>query len=270
MIETFDDLMSSQFPQPKFIIEPGVLPYGGKLAIAGREKIGKSYIVLRLLRDLVTGNNPFDCPDLTIPDAVRALYLEQELGKQYLAGRVQKVFANTNGCCKKVSFRSKDLSLRLDDANGQSAIDNVLKQAQAAEVTFFDPLNKFHSKNENDARDMTYIAKELDIFARDHQTAIVYVHHFAKPSLDNPRPGMSKMRGSSAISADIDAGFMLDIYRENVDERFLKLEVTLRHGPEPRDMLLRFDKKTQEVTFEKYLNDTTGGAQPGHSTLPKI
>lgn len=267
---SFDDLFNNPPKSALSIIQPGILPIGGKLILAGPEKVGKSYLMLRLMRDLASGGYMFGCKDFPIPDPVRLHYFEQEIGFG-LYNRIHQVYNHntTPQVRQRITYTSKDTNFRLDDATG---IDKIGKEIsnQGPDVVVFDPIAKFHALDENSSRDMGLIAKRLDWLSdRASKCAVIYTHHFAKPSIENPRVGSQKLRGSSALAADADTIITIEIHTDTDKYRLWQLQFTCRQQQDPLDMLVRWDKVSHDISFYGWQTQSSGSSNkpPGTGSI---
>ena len=73
-------------------VEPAISPKGGLLLFGGESKIGKSFLVLEMMRALATGEDMFGNPQFVIPERAKVVLIEQELGDYILRGRAVEVF----------------------------------------------------------------------------------------------------------------------------------------------------------------------------------
>ena len=86
-----DLILTPPVPQPMWV-EPAILPKGGLLLFGGESKIGKSFLVLEMMRALATGEDMFGNPQFVIPERAKVVLIEQELGDYILRGRAVEVF----------------------------------------------------------------------------------------------------------------------------------------------------------------------------------
>lgn len=258
--QNFNDLSHKVFQTPAMLIECGILPVKGKMILGGEPKIGKSLIVLRMLRDMAQGLPLWGVPDFKIPTPLISHYFEQEIGEQSLQARMFQTFDFVGVPMKerqRVWYTSKDTAMRLDDPNGIQLIHDKIKNVKA-DVTIFDPISKFHLVDENSAQEIGMVGQRLDYLTHLTGAANVMIHHLAKQSFDAMRKGAQRLRGSSVFFADVDTAIIVDIISNTAQERKWKLQFQLRHDQEPDDVILRLDKPTMEIYFDGY---TTRQAQ---------
>lgn len=262
----FNDLSHTVFTAPSMVVEGGVLPVGGKMIIGGEPKIGKSMIVLRMLRDLAVGADLWGCPHFRINSPHESLYFEQEIGEQMLQQRMLQIFSQIGMPeRKRVNYMSKDMSLRLDDTAGITKIHDSIKKC-LPQVVVFDPISKFHLGDENSAQEMGLVAQRLDWLAGMLGHATVLIHHYSKPNFDDMRRGAQRLRGSSVFAADPDTIITIDQMTDTRLERKWKLTFQLRHAMEPDPVILRLDKPSMEIYFDGY----QGKGQPIGTQAPQV
>jgi len=121
-------------------------------------------------------------------------------------------------------------SLRLDLEQDREALEQTLT-ALKPKMLLLDPLVRLHRLDENSAADISGLLGFLRHLNRQHDLAIVLVHHMAKRARQDP--GMA-LRGSSDLFAWIDSGCYLGRRGEQ-----LRLTVQHRAAPAPEPMLLK-------------------------------
>ena len=224
----------------QYLVGRGLIPVGGKLIIGGAPKSNKSFLAINMGLDLALGQPLFHAfyenkqPVFPVYRKNRVLFLEQELGsmgvQERLKGIVGALGIETPGL--DYYIKTKDMSMRIDTPDGRDAITAEIAQVRP-DVIFFDPLAKFHLADENSAQHMGAVMRVVDRWIQDFGCAVVIIHHTALASL-NPemhRSGGNKLRGSSAIFADIDTS--MDVTRKSSPsalEPVLQLNFELRRG----------------------------------------
>jgi hypothetical protein len=247
MSQLLADFLLTEAPKVPHLIGRGILPVGGKAILGAPPKSNKSFIMLNLALDLCQGKHCFDgkypgpdgAPVFPVFKKCRVLYLENEIGHEGLKDRILGI---TNG---EVPYgldfyiQSKDLNLRLDTDEGKTLIMNQVEESKP-DVVIFDPLTKFHLADENSAQQMGAVMRAGDRIIEKYGCSIIYIHHTAKESVDNPRSGGNKLRGSSAVFADVDT-FIDLIPKSTADtlEPLLELNFTLRRGKPIAPVTLR-------------------------------
>lgn len=128
-------------------------------------------------------------------------------------------------------------SLRLDLEHDRLALQQTLAQLQP-KLLLLDPLVRLHRLDENSAADISGLLGFLRQLNRQHELAIVLVHHMAKRARQDLGQAL---RGSSDLHAWTDSACYLVHRREQ-----LQLTVQHRAAPAPEPMLLRLAGGTGE------------------------
>ncbi len=121
-------------------------------------------------------------------------------------------------------------SLRLDLEDDRRALDQTLTALQP-KLLLLDPLVRLHRLDENSAADISGLLGFLRQLNRQHDVAVVLVHHMAKRARQDPGQAL---RGSSDLHAWTDSACYL-VHRG----QHLRLTVQHRAAPAPEPMLLR-------------------------------
>jgi hypothetical protein len=121
-------------------------------------------------------------------------------------------------------------SLRLDLEQDRHALDQTLTALQP-KLLLLDPLVRLHRLDENSAADISGLLGFLRQLNRQHDVAIILVHHMAKRARQDPGQAL---RGSSDLHAWTDSACYL-VHRSEQ----LRLTVQHRAAPAPEPMMLR-------------------------------
>ena len=120
-------------------------------------------------------------------------------------------------------------SLRLDLEQDRHALEQTLQDIQPR-LLLLDPLVRLHRLDENSAADISGLLGFLRHLNRQHDLAVILVHHMAKRARQDP--GLA-LRGSSDLFAWIDSACYLARRGQQ-----LRLSVQHRAAPAPEPMLL--------------------------------
>lgn len=250
MAELLFDFLSRDFkPQPA-IIGRGLLPIKSKCIIGGAPKVGKSFIALNVALSITRGRPLFDAyynnstPVFPVSKTHRVLYLEQEVGDYDLRNRLNSILGGELDPGIELFIKSRDLQLRLDTDEGRRLIAAEVAEVKP-DVVIFDPLAKFHLQDENSAQWMGAIMRAGDRLIEEYGCALIYIHHIGKPGgEENAKRGGDRLRGSSAVFADVDTLILVDRQSaSNVREPVLKLEMELRRGEPIENIYLKRDRR---------------------------
>lgn len=283
MVQILSEFLKNEYKPGAHIIGRGVLPCGGKLILSGMPKANKSWVALAMILDIVRGRDVFGARYrsgkalLPIQKPWRVLYLEQELGEQGLLERLRGKDEGHPGLCTNLTpdglqmyIQPKDTAMRLDTPDGRNYISEIVKDVRP-DLTVMDPFAKFNLSKENDAQEMGAVLRVADHLIQDYGTAVMFIHHVSKPSEESPRRGLDRLRGSSAIGADVDT--MIEVNRRSPDatiEPILELTFELRRG-EPIERM--FVQRLKDGTVEWMGDDYVYGestASKRDSSFPKV
>ena len=236
MAELLYDFLQHESKPVPHIIGRGVLPVQSKCVIGGPPKANKSFVALNMAMCMAQGRHIFGAyynngtPVLPCNKKFRVLYFEQEIGPDGLRDRLH---AMTNGELDpsiELFIKSRDMQMRLDMDSGRELIAAECAEVKP-DVVIFDPLAKFHLYDENSAQQMGAVMRAGDKLVEKFGTAIIYIHHTAKPGAEDTKRGGDRLRGSSAVFADVDTLILVDRQgASNVREPVIKLEMELRRG----------------------------------------
>lgn len=121
-------------------------------------------------------------------------------------------------------------TLRIDLAAQQQRLRETLQRLRPR-MLLLDPLVRIHGIDENSAAEVSAVLAYLRALQREHDTAVVLVHH-ARKSGSNGQPGQA-LRGSGDLHAFGDS----NLYLRRKDEQLL-LTVEHRAAPSPEPLTL--------------------------------
>jgi RecA-family ATPase len=224
------------------LIGRGVLPVAGKVVLGGPPKSNKSFVGLNIGIALAKGLPIFGAmgadgkPLLPVYKKCKVLYLEQEIGDDGARNRLNGIVGGELDPDIPFFIKSRDMQMRLDTEEGRKLIDAEVAEVRP-DVVIFDPLAKFHLLDENSAQHMGAIMRAGDKLIEKYGTALMYIHHTGKENADPDmaRRGGNRLRGSSAVFADVDTLILIDRQgASTTKEPTIKLEFEVRQD-EPLD-----------------------------------
>jgi AAA domain len=234
---TADELLAAQFPPTRWVI-PQYFPEG-LVFIAGRPKLGKSWLALQLVHAVASGGRVFDQEVIKAP----ALYLAFEDSARRLQKRMkdQRWPAHT-----KAVFHTAWEPL---DQGGLA----LLQQAMVGEgyrLVIIDTLSRALSAkpDQNRVGDMTMVLGSLQRLALDQGAMIGVIDHHMKPRGTHPDP-VDDILGSTGKGAvaDVVAG----LYRDR-NKRGATLRIVGRDLDADKKLALEWDTGLAQW---KYLGD---------------
>lgn len=254
--ERLVDLFAREFPENPSYINPMVLTKGGTLLLGGEAKVGKSFIMLELCRALATGTPFMDNRLLSVPEPVKVLYVDAEVGERTNKARGLRIFQHDDpyAYANNIYHVSKNLELQLDTHRGVSYFGDLIRDVRP-NVLVLDPISFLHHGDENSARDVGSIfltLARLKERGRNEELSIVFSHHFRKPPFGQYAIGYDNLseynfRGSSKWKDGGDTILTMqrtgNFPRTDGDEAWkLKLRFLCRHGPSAPEGEYAFNK----------------------------
>lgn len=200
-------VFDSNHPPPVFLFE-GLL-HNGLTAVAGRPKIGKSWLALQLAIDAAIGRSglaKFHCPR-----AESVLYYGLEESESRTKNRMLKLVepgSVSSELLMNIQFVYELLPLM---GGGLEVIEADLQQHRYGLVVI-DTLSAAlgglgRSRNSDAVAEDYKVTKSLQALAQKYQTAILLVCHTRKAGADN---SIDKVSGTTGITAGPDAVWILD------------------------------------------------------------
>jgi len=224
-IWTHAELMATEFPEPRCIVE-GLLPEG-LTVLAGKPKIGKSWLALQLVQSVASGAPFLGHDTMQGP----ALYLALEDSPRRLKSRLQKQDAGGD-----LPIRYITEWPRMDNG-GLTALEAAMEELQPA-VVIIDTLTRCRSPRiDENSTEVASVVADLQALAQRQGCAIVVVHHHRKGTGVERDDPLDALRGSSAIGAAADC--VWSVFRER-GEREATLALVSR-DLEEIELRVRFD-----------------------------
>lgn len=203
------ELLSTSIEPPE-MLAVGV-PKVGLTVAAGPPKVGKTLFSSQLALG-VSGFNRSDEPMaefLGHPAATGPVLMILEEGS--LAGiawriRRQMEALGITGAGIEIAHRQR---VRLDDVRSVRDLRARVEYLDPS-LVIVDPLNRLHGADENRPTQMTPVMDALAGIAYDFETAVLAIHHLAKPSQERRGTVWDRFRGASSIRSGTDANLILD------------------------------------------------------------
>ncbi len=225
---TAADLMATTFPSLWWAI-PGVLPEG-VILLAGKPKLGKSWLVLALCLAIALGGVALGTVRV---EQGTCLYLALEDNRRRLQRRLEKLLI---GGEPPADLHMATEWPRLDEG-GAEALEGWLEAHPEARLVVIDTLAKARprSRGQNVYAEDYAALEELLPLASKYQVAIVVVHHLRKGGAADP---LDEISGSTGLSGGVDGMLILKRERGRADA---SLYVDGRDIEEQKDLALRWD-----------------------------
>lgn len=264
----FTDLLAKELPANFSYIEPALLTKGGTLLFGGDAKIGKSLIMIEMAQALAHGELPFGCPEFVVPEPVRAMVIEQEVGERGLQIRGRKICNDYKAqYADNFWYITMEPDMQFDTPEGRKLVLEAVSKVEP-NVLFLDPISRMHGYDENDNGQINKLVRHLANLKKmfkHKEMSLVISHHYGKPPRGMDLQGwdpldFNNFRGASKFRDDADA--LITVQRlKYLDTKWkawkLKTRFRLRHGEEPNDMIFTVNKENDlRVKWERTLVNT--------------
>jgi len=238
-------------PPPEFVVD-NLLPVG-LTVLAGKQKVGKSWLLLDLALAITSGN-----PFLGIPTQQGdVLYLALENHLPRLFDRLSKLAPHGSWGGDHLTFCTAMPNLA---EGGVEVIRKWLEEAPNPRLVMLDVFGRAAPENKSKRDEYSHITQvlgELQALAFEYGISLTIVHHVRKGGVEEGGDPFDGVMGSTAMTSNADATLMLERRRMG-DEGCLAL--TGRDVSERR-VALRFDSET----FRWHLDEVESGAAPALS-----
>lgn len=230
---TASELMSLEIPEVKWVI-PKLLPAGLAL-LAGPPKVGKSYLQLKLSKDIINSCG-------------KVFYFAGEVSFYLLKTRLKQLGLDN---CEDLLLHCGRESLFAKPNEFYETIEQVLNTTQL-DAIFLDNMELVLPPKPRGVDDYAYYYEQLPrwaALASKRNCVIVMTHHTRKERTDNP---FTSILGSQAIMGTSDTVMVLE--KSNRDGEY-NLHVTGKYLPEETHNLVRdgvefqFDGLAEEATL---------------------
>jgi hypothetical protein len=199
---------------------PGHIPRGHTTIIAGDPGIGKSLLVLDLVRRCLEGG---EWPDGSPCQRLERVMIVDTEGTQAVAlSRVHNLGIPLERVL--LPFLDPLQELLLDNTDSWNAFLDAVTKARPG-LILVDSLCGVSGGDEDSSRDMTKVLVKLQKLARDARSSVIATHHLRKRSEQQSLLPLSldRIRGSTAITANARAVFGIEFADPNAPDGARKL-----------------------------------------------
>ncbi len=228
-ILTAAEIMAEVLPRVRWAV-PGIIPEGVTL-LAGKAKMGKSWMALGLCVAVATGGEALGTIDV---EQGEALYLALEDNKRRLHNRLGKLLVDRPA---PESLHVSTEWPRLNEGGAELLNDWVAIHPNVR-LVIVDTLARFKPQSSGRRTDYDEDRAAVDPLgpiAADHNVAIVLVHHLRETESDDP---LDMITGSVGLTGGVDGALVLKRQRGRADAF---LHVDGRDIENPTELALKFD-----------------------------
>ena len=192
------ELLRMKFPEPRWLV-PGLLPVGLTL-LAGKSKVGKSWLALQLAQAVATGGRFLGIP---VPRG-RVLYFALEDAQWRLQDRTQKQGwpNDDDGVCEFVPIGKARELIPLNRRNAERMAEVI--EAGSFSLVIVDTISRMFQGDQNDASHVTQALGPLQEVALRLGVAILLLEHHNKLSQGDDLDPVLAILGSTAKGAVAD------------------------------------------------------------------
>lgn len=232
-----DELMNTKFPDAKWLVDK-LVPLECITILSGAPASYKTWILLQMAIDIANGEkfvNIFQCTKagvLIINEEDHARLIKERLGLLGIDGNLEiNIISQSNFAV----LEEKDLKEILDICNSKKI-----------DVIFIDSLVRISDNDENDAKQMSKVFKNIRRFCQAGKTVVI-THHERKEGFVKSS-AQARLRGSSDIPASIDSH--LAVQRDKKDRQKLRFEQAKnRFSQEVEPFLIRVAANDEGINF---------------------
>lgn len=199
-----NDLMAAKFAPLKAIVPDYV--YGGFTILAGRQKLGKTWLAIDWSVAVATGGaamGAIDCPEGDV------LYVDLENGPRRIQGRIRALFPDGQSLPDMSRLEWVTEAPQLD----RGFIDRLelwrtsVRQPRLVVIDVLQRIKPPGNKNQNAYESDYSTWAPLQKWATKHGVAVLGLHHLKKGGADDPLEALS---GSNGLSACADTTIVLN------------------------------------------------------------
>lgn len=204
-----ESLMEEELPEPRWAV-PGILSEGANM-LAGRPKLGKSWLCLNLALAIASGGKALGSIHV---EAGEVLYMALEDTKRRLKRRLKTILRGEpvpRGLYLVTSWP------RAGEEQGEIILDNYLTERPEVRLVIIDTLARMRGARGKDGviyEDDYKAIQILKAIADKHQVCILIVHHVRKSASEDP---LEMVSGSHGITGALDTIIVLSRDRCDLD-----------------------------------------------------
>lgn len=211
------DLMSIVADGQEWLVDQ-LIPLNGITCVAGKPKVGKSFIALDLAISIASGEALFGQFEVSQKSV---LIISKEDGQLVLKERLNKLRVSRD---LNISFCT-DQNIFFDDDSHLPRIVQLIRASRAS-VIIVDSFVRISRGDENSSRSIALVHRVFK-HLNDAGVTVIFIHHHGKHSEQSSGSGGDSLRGSSDIYAMIDS--LLTLKRINLNTLYVSNDAN-RHA----------------------------------------
>ena len=191
---------------PLEFVLPGMLS-GTVGALVAPGGVGKSMLSLEVAIAVSSGKDLANLWSFEKINTGKVLYLPAEDQKVVVMHRVKAMLAHMSLTTRKEMYDRLEVVPMVGKGCDLMSIEwqsSIEKAAENKKLIIFDTLNRYHSLEENNARQMSQLIKVLENIAENTRASILFLHHANKSSILNETGDTQQaIRGSSVLTDNV-------------------------------------------------------------------
>ena len=241
-LRSLRSLMDSDLPRIEWVVDQ-LIPGGSISCVAGRPKVGKSFVILELAMSIASGEPLFGRFEV-VPKKV--LLISKEDNFIVLKERLSEMDIDPD---LEISITT-DQDIYLDNDEVLPTIRNLIAQS-GAEVVIIDSFIRIFRGEENSSKDVTRVHR---VFKRlcDEGISVIFVHHHGKEDANKPKSTGDKLRGSSDLLAMLDS--LVTVEKGDNDQILIFRNTHNRHAKGIRPFYVSFPSFSGDDKRFHFLN----------------
>ncbi len=229
-------LMSMEFSEPEWLID-GLIPGNGLTCISGPPGNYKSWIMLAVSLAVSKGKKLFAQFDTK---QTKVLIVDEENSLRLLRDRILKL---SDDFSAPIYFHTHSEFCLENDERLNRELEFCI--TEGVKLIIFDSLVRIHSKEENSAKDMSWVFSRLKKFTQK-DIVVMFTHHNRKTN-PGQRISGADMRGSSDILAALDC--QLAIVKNESGTELTVTQSKLRQDIEMNPFKLEVQDSQDRMSF---------------------
>lgn len=234
-----EELMKKEFPPVKWKVD-GIIPTEGLTIVSAPAGGFKTWLLFQMALDIARGTpflDNFQC------EQGKILMIDEENHIRDIQERFKLLGSPENLPIHFLSQQEFDVM----DSKKMNHVLEICKK-ESIDTVFMDSLVRIHSKDENASGDMASVFKAIRVLCKEGKTVIV-AHHERKEAIGSRSSGQNRLRGSSDISAALDAHLAISRTRDD-RYRLIIEQPKNRRAKEIETFVVRVQSEEGRVWFE--------------------
>jgi len=255
-----DYFLTAPIKERPFLVD-GMIPESAITALTADSGSGKSLFMLILIKHIALGEKLFDKFDVK---QANVLIIDLEMDEDILIGRY-KSFLDDEAPINYVYGQSFDINNPKDFS---WLLCEIVKNDFGLVV--FDTISNIHSCDENSAKEMKEVNKQLLRLTNLTGVTILYLHHHRKRGVGE-NYSQSSSRGSTEIIAKVASHLLLDSKKEVDETGIMTLKMTIEQFKSRRPdgiskigLNIVYNPELKKSTYE-YLGEVDEKSQSLHA-----